>query len=187
MPAIRPRRAVVLPHAVCRCRLAASRGWACALRFPRRTLTDADIASLVDGLCRPVDGTAAADRLALGPEHLLDRRAQPAALPLPGDAAALAPRCSACMRARCGPDRAIAGPGMRHERHALHPPLQGGHGMTPGSYRLNLRINGARRLLATGAALSEAAYAMGFADQAHLQRAFKAHHALTPGCYARGA
>mgnify|MGYP006205256749 CR=1 FL=1 len=30
-------------------------------------------------------------------------------------------------------------------------------------------------------------YAMGFADQAHLQRAFKAHHALTPGCYARGA
>ena len=60
-------------------------------------------------------------------------------------------------------------------------------GMTPGSYRLNLRINGARRLLATGAALSEAAYAMGFADQAHLQRAFKAHHALTPGCYARGA
>ena len=60
-------------------------------------------------------------------------------------------------------------------------------GMTPGSYRLNLRINGARRLLATGAPLSEAAYAMGFADQAHLQRAFKAHHALTPGCYARGA
>src|SRR5258705_516293 len=33
-----------------------------ALRFPRRSFTDADIASLVDGLCRPVDGTAAADR-----------------------------------------------------------------------------------------------------------------------------
>ena len=48
-------------------------------------------------------------------------------------------------------------------------------------------LDGARRLLATGAALSDAAYAMGFADQAHLQRAFKAHHALTPGCYARGA
>jgi AraC-like DNA-binding protein len=26
---------------------------------------------------------------------------------------------------------------------------------------------------------------MGFADQAHLQRAFKAHHALTPGRYAQ--
>ena len=45
----------------------------------------------------------------------------------------------------------------------------------------------ARRLLAEGSALSEAAYAMGFADQAHLQRAFKAHHSMTPGCYARGA
>ena len=57
-------------------------------------------------------------------------------------------------------------------------------GMTPGSYRLNLRRNGARRLLASGTALSEAAHAMGFADQAHMQRAFKAHHALTPGNYA---
>jgi AraC-like DNA-binding protein len=26
---------------------------------------------------------------------------------------------------------------------------------------------------------------MGFADQAHMQRAFKAHHALTPGNYAQ--
>lgn len=59
-------------------------------------------------------------------------------------------------------------------------------GLTPGAYRLNLRLNGARRLLAEGSALSEAAYAMGFADQAHLQRAFKAHHSMTPGCYARG-
>ncbi|WP_313572510.1 helix-turn-helix domain-containing protein, partial [Comamonas terrigena] len=46
---------------------------------------------------------------------------------------------------------------------------------------------GARRLLAEGAALADAAHAMGFADQAHLQRAFKAHHALTPGRYAQGA
>ena len=50
-----------------------------------------------------------------------------------------------------------------------------------------LLVDGARRLLAEGSALSEAAYAMGFADQAHLQRAFKAHHSMTPGCYARGA
>ena len=59
---------------------------------------------------------------------------------------AAAPAC----RTRCRPDRAVPGPGMRHERHALHPPLQAATGMTPGSYRLNLRINGARRLLATG-------------------------------------
>lgn len=159
-----------------------------ALRFPRRTLTDADIGRLVDGLCRPVDGTAAADRLALGLEHLLDRSAQPAAAPLPGDAAALAP---ALQRLHAGPDAGLTVQslaqecGMSATRFIRR--FKAATGMTPGSYRLNLRINGARRLLATGAALSEAAYAMGFADQAHLQRAFKAHHALTPGCYARGA
>lgn len=58
-------------------------------------------------------------------------------------------------------------------------------GVTPGVYRLNIRLNGARCLLAQGAALADAALAMGFADQSHLQRAFKAHHAATPGCYAK--
>lgn len=38
---------------------------------------------------------------------------------------------------------------------------------------------------AQGQSLAQAAHAMGFADQAHLQRAFKAHHAATPGCYAQ--
>lgn len=60
-------------------------------------------------------------------------------------------------------------------------------GVTPGAYRLNVRINGARRLLAQGMPLADAAHAMGFADQAHLQRTFKAHHAATPGRYAQGA
>ncbi|MFZ7319057.1 helix-turn-helix domain-containing protein [Comamonas jiangduensis] len=48
-----------------------------------------------------------------------------------------------------------------------------------------MRLNGARCLLAQSAALADAALAMGFADQSHLQRAFKAHHAATPGCYAK--
>ena len=60
-------------------------------------------------------------------------------------------------------------------------------GVTPGAYRLNLRINGARRLLADGATLADAAHRMGFADQAHMQRSFKAHHSLTPGNYAQTA
>lgn len=60
-------------------------------------------------------------------------------------------------------------------------------GVTPGSYRLNMRLNGARQLLAQGMALADAAHAMGFSDQAHLQRAFKAHHATTPGRYANQA
>lgn len=60
-------------------------------------------------------------------------------------------------------------------------------GVTPGAYRLNLRVNGARRLLAQGTSLAQAAHSMGFADQAHLQRSFKTHHALTPGNYAQTA
>ena len=40
------------------------------------------------------------------------------------------------------------------------------------------------QLLAQGESLACAAQHMGFADQAHMQRAFKAHHAMTPGNYA---
>lgn len=57
------------------------------------------------------------------------------------------------------------------------------HGMTPGDYLQDKRVNGARRLIGMGMAISEAAFEMGFADQAHLQRAFKARHAMTPGRY----
>lgn len=64
--------------------------------------------------------------------------------------------------------------------------FQAATGMTPGCYLQNLRINGARRLLSQGIELADVAHIMGFADQAHMQRAFKAHHAMTPGDY-RGA
>lgn len=57
------------------------------------------------------------------------------------------------------------------------------YGMTPGEYLQDKRVNGARRLIAMGTPISEAALEMGFADQAHLQRAFKARHAMTPGRY----
>ncbi len=159
-----------------------------ALRFPRRALADAQTASQVDTLCRPIDGDAAARRLADGLEQLLDRCAEHAAAAQPGGACGLEP---AMRRLHAGPDAGLTIEALAREC-GLSPTrfirrFKAATGMTPGSYRLNLRINGARRLLASGAALSEAAYAMGFADQAHLQRAFKAHHALTPGCYARGA
>jgi AraC-like DNA-binding protein len=57
------------------------------------------------------------------------------------------------------------------------------YGMTPGDYLQNKRVNEARSLLGRGMSISEAAFAMGFADQAHLQRTFKARHAMTPGHY----
>lgn len=64
---------------------------------------------------------------------------------------------------------------IRHFRSVL--------GTTPGAYIQNLRINGARKLLSQGMTLAETAGIMGFADQAHMQRAFKAHFAMTPGDY----
>lgn len=62
--------------------------------------------------------------------------------------------------------------------------FKGAMGVAPAEYMQNLRVNGARRLIARGASLAEAAHAVGFADQAHMQRAFKVRHAMTPGCYA---
>lgn len=158
-----------------------------ALRFPCRAFTDAGITRQVDGLCRPVDGEASAQRLALGLQRFLAQHAQPAAQPLSSDGEGLQ---AALQRLHAGPDTGLTIEslarecGMSATRFIRR--FKAATGMTPGSYRLNLRINGARRMLAQGTPLSEAAYAMGFADQAHLQRAFKSHHALTPGCYARG-
>ena len=62
--------------------------------------------------------------------------------------------------------------------------FKGVWGIAPGEYARNLRVRGARRLIGNGASLVEAAHAMGFSDQAHMQRTFKALHAMTPGCYA---
>lgn len=57
------------------------------------------------------------------------------------------------------------------------------YGMTPGDYLQDKRVNGARRLIANGMPICQAALEMGFSDQAHLQRAFKSRHAMTPGSY----
>lgn len=56
-------------------------------------------------------------------------------------------------------------------------------GMTPHSYQLNVRINQARRWLQSGHEITDIAYRLGFADQSHFQRVFKAYTGVTPGCY----
>lgn len=59
-------------------------------------------------------------------------------------------------------------------------------GMTPHAYLTDCRVRTARRLLARGETIAEAALACGFSDQSHLTRIFKAHAGLTPARY-RGA
>lgn len=56
-------------------------------------------------------------------------------------------------------------------------------GMTPHSYQLNAQVNRARSRLQAGTALAQLAHELGFADQSHFQRVFKAHAGITPGRY----
>lgn len=59
-------------------------------------------------------------------------------------------------------------------------------GLSPKAWLNNLRIERAKRLLASGCTPSEVAYRLGFADQSHFQKTFLAYAALTPGQYRRG-
>jgi len=60
-------------------------------------------------------------------------------------------------------------------------------GLTPHGYLVDQRVQLARAYLRKGRAIAEVALAAGFADQAHLQRAFKKHLAATPGHYCKSA
>lgn len=164
-------------------------GWP-SLRFPARALHDAASAATVHRLCQPL---TAGDDPAAHTQRLLDfvrTHAQPDGQGLPPQHAheqairhAIA-QLHAQPQASTTVEALAQSCGMQASRFIRH--FKAATGVTPGAYRLNLRLNGARRLLAQGAALADAAHAMGFADQAHLQRTFKAHHALTPGRYAQG-
>ena len=160
-----------------------------ALRFPVRALHDAGSTAQVHQLCQPL--TATTD-MAAHTRQLLDflwAHTQADAPPQPASTEDRAIHHAVeQLHAQPQADTTVAAlaqaEGMSASRFIRH--FKAATGVTPGAYRLNLRLNGARRLLAAGAALADAAHAMGFADQAHLQRAFKAHHALTPGRYAQG-
>ncbi len=57
------------------------------------------------------------------------------------------------------------------------------HGLPPHQYLTQLRVDAARALLAQGRPPGEVAAAVGFADQSHLVRRFKALVGATPGRY----
>ncbi|MBB2753804.1 UNVERIFIED_ORG: AraC-like DNA-binding protein [Rhizobium aethiopicum] len=57
-------------------------------------------------------------------------------------------------------------------------------GLTPHAYLVQARIHIARRLIAQGTPLAEAAFASGFADQSHMTRVFVRKYGLSPSLYA---
>ena len=58
-------------------------------------------------------------------------------------------------------------------------------GLTPHAYVVDVRVRRAQACLRAGMAPAETATAVGFADQAHLTRAFKARLGVPPGAYQR--
>lgn len=56
-------------------------------------------------------------------------------------------------------------------------------GLTPVAWRQNVRVEAARRLLREGVAVADTAHELGFFDQSHFHKVFRAHVATTPGRY----
>jgi AraC-like DNA-binding protein len=68
-------------------------------------------------------------------------------------------------------------------RFALHRAFTAAYLMTPGDYQRQVRLRSARRLIAQGWSISDAAADAGFADQSHLTRWFRRYYGITPGGY----
>ena len=68
-------------------------------------------------------------------------------------------------------------------RYQLIRAFRAATGFTPHAWQLNQRINRARQWLRKGQDMADIAYRLGFADQSHFQRVFKAHTGVTPGLY----
>ncbi len=66
-------------------------------------------------------------------------------------------------------------------RHHLARGFRRKYGLSPSEYRRQQRLREARRLIASGSGLADAAIAAGFVDQAHFTRHFKASYGITPG------
>jgi AraC-like DNA-binding protein len=68
-------------------------------------------------------------------------------------------------------------------RYQLIRAFRAATGFTPHAWQLNQRINLARGRMQAGDRIVNVAHDLGFADQAHFQRVFKAHAGVTPGCF----
>lgn len=64
--------------------------------------------------------------------------------------------------------------------------FRGRYGLPPHTCQLQMRINQARRLLASGESIASTAAAVGFADQSHFTRAFRSSVGTTPRQYKDG-
>lgn len=157
------------------------------LAFSSRHANDAAVTQSVDGFCQPVTSDCAASALAAQLPQWIARHARPEGAQYPAtvpvDLVAAIDTMHTEIERRITVKELAKACAMSDSQFIRR--FHAAFGMTPGGYLQNLRLNGARRLLSQGMALADAAHSMGFADQAHMQRAFKVHHAMTPGTYRR--
>ncbi|MEQ8584637.1 MAG: AraC family transcriptional regulator [Thalassobaculaceae bacterium] len=134
---------------------------------------------------RPRDSLAAESRLdllflALAVRH--GRASVPKGIGADGDAGAVG-RIRELLHAEF--DRDIRLDHLAREvgrsRFQVNRAFQAATGLPPHRYLTNIRLEHARALLAAGEAPAEVAAAVGFADQSHLTRRFKAAYGVTPG------
>ena len=70
-------------------------------------------------------------------------------------------------------------------RYQLIRTMKRATGLSPVAWRQNDRVITARAMLRAGRSLVETTHALGFADQSHFHRVFRAHVAASPGVYRR--
>ncbi|MER6992931.1 AraC family transcriptional regulator [Saccharopolyspora hirsuta] len=70
-------------------------------------------------------------------------------------------------------------------RYQLIRAVKSATGLTPIAWRNNARVMRARAMLRGGEPIASVAHTLGFADQSHFHRVFRAHVATTPGAYMR--
>lgn len=163
-----------------------SEDWTDAFEFSRPAMTDPRVARVFDRLFEVVTGAAGGSADLRCEELLLlllaglmdERRAQPVpdavgrALSMIDDA----------------PARALSLSDLAHEsglsRFQVVRAFARATGLTPHAYLMQRRIDLARRLIAGGTPLAEAAAASGFADQSHMTRLFVRNFGISPGAYA---
>ncbi|MCP2254742.1 AraC-type DNA-binding protein [Prauserella aidingensis] len=68
-------------------------------------------------------------------------------------------------------------------RYGLVRAMRRATGLTPLAWRQNARIVRARYLLRAGLPIADTAQELGFTDQSHFHRVFRAHVAVSPGAY----
>lgn len=161
-------------------------GEAHAFEFTRPALADDAVASIFHALfsaaTTPADDAAALCAEALLPslvERLMDVRRE---MPVPD---AIGPALSLIDDA---PTRSVSLADLAREsglsRFQTVRAFARATGLTPHAYLLQRRIDLARRLIAGGTPLAEAALASGFADQSHMTRLFVRNFGVSPGAYA---